>query len=290
MRGPGRLSLLARFVVLGGLAFGAKRLLFGAQNEVHPLSVEVARDATRADIERAVEEAMLLDVAERAELPQVDAVVRERVVRSLAVVEDVSDSNAAVRRGLSLGLHRQDVVARERLIANARELLFAAEPPAPPSDEETQAFLEAHQADYASPPRVQFKQLFLSREKRGASLVADAGAMLPQLRSGGAPEGDAWAWTHANGQYSEARLDALAGPGFGAQVLSAPVGAWSGPIESSFGLHFVWVTAVTPAAPSPLPIALPRARADLVARERQRAREEKLAALRASYRVSWVRR
>jgi hypothetical protein len=133
-RTPGRLALVGRFFCLGLLAFGAKRLVMGAPREVRQLSVEVAEGASRAEIDRAVEEAMLLDVAERARLPEVDAVVRERVVKSLAVVEDVSDTNAAVVRGLGLGIHRQDLVARERLLADARELLVG-DPGTPTNDE-----------------------------------------------------------------------------------------------------------------------------------------------------------
>jgi hypothetical protein len=40
----------------------------------------------------------------------------------------------------------------------------------------------------------------------------------------------------------------------------------------------------------PLEVTLPRARAELAARARERAREARLETLRASYRVSWVRR
>lgn len=286
----GRLSLATRFLFLGLLAFGGKRLLVGPPREARALSVEVSPEASRSEIDRAVEEAMLLDVAERARLPQVDAVVRERVVKSLSVVEDVSDSNAAVGRGLALGLHRQDVVARERLLADARELLFGEHPGKAPTEEEARAFLAEHAAMYARPARVQFRQVFLSRETHGAALQADAAETKRRLAAGEATAGDAWAWTSPTGHYTEARLDALAGPGFGALVMNAPEGSWSEPIASSFGLHFVWVTSRMPASEAPIAVALPRARADLALRMRERVREAELAKLREGYRVSWVRR
>ncbi len=284
------LSLAMRFLLLGVLAFGCKRLLLGAPRELRSLSVEVLPDASKSEIDRAIEEAMLLDIAERARLPQVDAVVRERVVRSLAVVEDVSDTNAAVARGVALGLHRQDVVARERLLADARELLLGDLPEDAATDEEARAFLAANAPLYALPARVQFKQLFLSRDKRGALLGRDAAEMKRRLAVADVASADAWAWTAPAGHYTEARLDAIAGPGFGALVMSAPVGVWTGPIESSFGLHFAWVTARTPASAAPLSVALPRARADLAVRAREQARKARLQQLREGYAVSWVRR
>ncbi len=209
---------------------------------------------------------------------------------SLAVVEDVSDTNAAVARGVALGLHRQDVVARERLLADARELLLGDLPEDAATDEEARAFLAANAPLYALPARVQFKQLFLSRDKRGALLGRDAAEMKRRLAVADVASADAWAWTAPAGHYTEARLDAIAGPGFGALVMSAPVGVWTGPIESSFGLHFAWVTARTPASAAPLSVALPRARADLAVRAREQARKARLQQLREGYAVSWVRR
>lgn len=288
---PGRAALAVRFFALGALAFGVKTAIAGAPRAERPLVVEIARGASSAERERAVEEAMLLDLAERAELPRVDAVVREQVVRRLAVVEDVADSNAAVDRGLALGLHRSDPLARERLLSDARELLAARAAPAPPSDDEARAYLTAHEARYATPPRVRFKQLFLSRQRRGDRLASDAATLGQRLAAGeDIAEADGWAWTHATGSYSEARLDALIGAGFGAAVLAASPATWVGPIESSFGLHYVWVLERTPSLPVPVAQTLPRVRADLAAEAQERARSEQLTALRRGYRIAWVER
>jgi hypothetical protein len=114
--------------------------------------------------------------------------------------------------------------------------------------------------------------------------------MKRRLAAGDVSSADPWPWTTPTGNYSRARLDALAGPGFGVLVLAAPRGEWSGPIESSFGLHFVRVTARTPESEAPLSVAFPRARADLAAGARERATHARLEQLRAGYRVSWVRR
>ena len=40
---------------------------------------------------------------------------------------------------------------------------------------------------------------------------------------------------------SARRIDAIFGPGFGQQVIDAPIDEWIGPLRSSFGLHFVHV-------------------------------------------------
>lgn len=288
-RSASRGSLAVRFLLLGGLAFGLKSTLFGLPTAARPLVVEVEADASPSDRERAVEEAILLDVAERAGLPRVDAVVRDRMLERLMVVEDVSDPNLAVERGLALGLHRRDRVARERLLGDARELLVGTG--VAPSESEALAHLAAHPDAYSTPPRVRFRQLFLSRERRGEALLADAAALKRRLDAGEViDEMDAWPWSQRDGQPTERRLDAQFGAGFGARVFAAPTSVWTGPLASSFGLHFVYVDEVVPSAQQPVAAVLPRVRAELAEQARERARRARLADLRRGYAVAWVTR
>src|SRR3954466_15646697 len=76
------------------------------------------------------------------------------------------------------------------------------------------------------------------------------------------------------------------GASFAAALEKVPVGEWVGPIDSSFGAHYVRVSDRTPSAAPPL-----AAVRDHVVREwendrRQRARDEAYAKMRRDYQVS----
>jgi parvulin-like peptidyl-prolyl isomerase len=78
----------------------------------------------------------------------------------------------------------------------------------------------------------------------------------------------------------------LFGASFARSVFDLPVGRWSDPVESSYGLHLVKITAVSP--PRARPLAEVRARlADEWRRERQEAAQARLLqGLMRKYRVT----
>ncbi|NUP06228.1 MAG: peptidyl-prolyl cis-trans isomerase [Polyangiaceae bacterium] len=287
---PRRARVFARLVVLGALLFGARRWLVPADAERRSVVVRVEEGASPAQIDAAIETAILLDVAKRERWARSDAVVRERMLRGVGVIEDVSTGvNAAVDRGIALGLHESDNIARERLLSNARRELAREPGGSSPSDDETASYVRANEARYRAPSRTRFQQIFLSAQKRGASLEGDAAKLEAAL--GRDPQSaismsDPWPWTDSKIPYTRARLDAVAGEGFGAAVEAAPVGAWTGPIRSSFGIHFVRVDDRVEAQSPPLAAVIERARAELESESRKRRFEVEMRRLRARYDVT----
>ena len=155
----------------------------------------------------------------------------------------------------------------------------------PPSDEQLRAWLEAHPERFAEAARTRFEQLFFSRSKRGVDLVADAEAALAELRRN--PEAIVKGDPFFRGVRFEAATDADIRRAFGRELADAlselPVGRWSGPLSSAYGLHLVFVTNRT----SPGPPAFTTIRAlveeDWTRAERERLNEEALERLKARY-------
>src|SRR5688500_18351251 len=117
MSRPEARRLLARCFA-AGLALAAVRwaVLPPEEPERH-LVVRVDASADGSEVERATDDAVLLDVALRAGWARSDGVVRSRMLGSLAVVEDVeADPDGAVENALAMGLPSKDVLARTRLI------------------------------------------------------------------------------------------------------------------------------------------------------------------------------
>ncbi len=264
-RPPSSVRLVARFFVLGAILLGGVRLLGARLEARRDLVVQVPEAATQAEIDAAVDEALLVDLALRAGFAHADPVVRSRILTALAAARDESsDPESTVRRGIEMGLPAQDPIARARLVSLATRAL-AASSGARPDASDIARELDDHEVSYARPARVRFEQLFLSAEARGVRLDADARAAATWLHDHPGPTegelatmGDPWPWTSPRAMESVGRLDALLGPGTGRSIADAPVGAWSGPIRSSFGVHFVRVLERSEAIAAPTD-AVPRA-------------------------------
>jgi len=288
---------LACFLALGALLFFVKRALVpwvapDVPASTPTLTVRLAADASAADEERAVEEALLVEEAVRRGGALIDPVVRTQLLATMRAshAADVADEDGALlARALSLGLHQADPVARQRLTFQAEQLLAREEPGDPPSDAALTAYLREHAERYRLPARVRVEQLFLSRARRGDRLDADAQRLVALLgRDRDAVErrtlADPSLLPEAL-EASEHELDVRFGPGFAAALAACAPGVWCGPIASTYGLHVVRVARRGEAVLPELAHVRPRVLADFQhdrRRERVRAR---LRALRASYRI-----
>ena len=85
------------------------------------------------------------------------------------------------REALALGLDKDDAIVRRQL---ARKMEFVAEDLSKleePKPEELRAWYEKNRARFALPPRVTFRHVYFSPDRRGANTRTDAVAALTQL-------------------------------------------------------------------------------------------------------------
>ncbi|MFO0551297.1 MAG: peptidylprolyl isomerase [Polyangiaceae bacterium] len=294
------LALLGKYLVSGVLLFAGLRLISGQREHHRALVVDVPNDATHATVERAIDEAVLLDIAERAGWPRSDAVVRERMLSVMGVVPGFEGLTPAalIDEGLGARLYCQDTVARDRLLTSARRALSGTAQPKAITRSEIEAHIAQHEDLYRQPARVRLAQVFLARDRRGASIDADMAAVEAALdaRPAGAdacadPPGasDPWPWFDGEEVVSVARVEALIGSGSGRAVEQAPLEQWIGPHRSRLGVHFF---CVSEREPSRLPSADEvgsRARMAIDAERAETAATARLAELRARYAIT-VRR
>jgi hypothetical protein len=230
------------------------------------------------------DEELLYQAAIDAGVDRTDPAAIGRLARlGQFVGEDRGDEAALADEARRLGLARSDVVVRRHLahmMALAAGRLDRNETP-------TDAELAARTAELAIPARVRFTHVYVSRARRGARTDADAAALLDALRAealgpdAGAARGDAFVTGADVGPIDDVDLDRRFGPGFAAALATAPTGAWSDPLPSTYGLHLVWVRErLAPELPR-----LDAVRGQLTHRwlqERSAVRvQERLAALRA---------
>jgi hypothetical protein len=162
------------------------------------------------------------------------------------LIDDWVREEVAVREAMSAGLDRDDTVIRRRLRQKLEFLVEDNAEASPPTDEELKAWLAQHADQYRTEPRVAFRQVFVSRERRGAKAEADAAAILKRLTAAGPSTriddvGDA---TMLPMDFELAPLrdvDRTFGSGFAKQLDASEPGRWGGPIRSGYGLHLVLV-------------------------------------------------
>ena len=160
------------------------------------------------------------------------------------LIDDWVREEIAVREAIAAGLDRDDTVIRRRLRQKLEFLAEDTAESAAPTEQELQAWLTAHADALRVEPRVAFRQVFVSRVRRGAAAEADAAAILVRLRTADArvvnagdatmlpPEVDLTPWRD---------VDRVFGAGFAKRLETAPLGTWAGPVPSSYGLHLVLV-------------------------------------------------
>jgi hypothetical protein len=163
-----------------------------------------------------------------------------------ALIDDHVRDEVYAREAAALGLERDDVVVRRRLRQKMEFLTEEAAESAPPTDEQLAAFLAARPDAYRIEPRLAFRQVYLSRDRRGDAVEADAPAALARLDAQGPDAdvsklGDPLLLPDDVALSSRSDIARLFGEPFAARLLEATPGRWVGPIESGYGLHLVYV-------------------------------------------------
>ncbi|MFN7955384.1 MAG: peptidylprolyl isomerase [bacterium] len=172
--------------------------------------------------------------------------------RRTALVEQLVRDEVLHREALALGLDQSDEIVRRRLVQMMELLLATAAPDDPPSDAELVEYVAAHREKFERPARVALTHVFVGRAAHPEDGEPLARELLARLAAGADSRGlgDPFPRGTAFPPRTVSELDASFGPLFGERVIELPVGRWSGPIASSYGLHLVRIDQrIEPAVP-----------------------------------------
>jgi parvulin-like peptidyl-prolyl isomerase len=253
------------FLVLGALLFGAIAFAGGLQRPV--VRIEAA------EIEQ---------IAAYWELQSQRPPTRDELA---ALIQERVDEELLSREAIRLGLDQNDMIVRRRL---AQKMAFASEDVAEipePDDTTLQAYHDRHKARYATPGRVAMRHLFFNQDRTGETPDAAAREALSQLSAGGSPMSDPSLLPLTYADITDADLARDYGPEFAAAVRKAPVGAWTGPVVSAFGVHLVRVEARRPQEQPPWSEVRDVVLGAWMAERRQEANRAFRASLRKRYKV-----
>jgi peptidyl-prolyl cis-trans isomerase C len=193
------------------------------------------------------------------------------------------------REALALGLDKGDAIVRRQL---ARKMEFVTEDLSKlqePKPEQLHAWFEKHQDRFALPARATFRHLYFSPDRRGTNTRADAEAALARLAGKPMDEqvvtGDPFMF---QGYYGDRSLEVVAkefGPAFAKSLAALQPGAWSGPVESGYGWHLVFIDSMTPPRVPDFDEIQPEVRTAWIEEQREQTRNKLYQSMRARYEV-----
>ena len=155
------------------------------------------------------------------------------------LIRDAIKEDIYYREAMRLGLDKDDPVIRRRLRSKMEFLATAEAEAATPSEAILQAWLDGHSARYATGAGFAFEQVYAGSD------VARAASLLKQLQGGA--EAGGLGDPLSVPRHMDADQPAITrefGDGFATALTKLPIGEWSGPVQSGFGLHLVRVNSV----------------------------------------------
>ena len=195
------------------------------------------------------------------------------------------------REALAMGLDRDDTIIRRRL---RQKMEFLSEDLAAqndPADEELEAYLAEHVERFRIEGPLSFAHVYISFDRRGDKAIDDAKALLarlnrdPEASGDVASLGDRLPLPSNYESTTPSEIAKMFGRAFAERVSGLPVGEWSGPVESGYGLHLVLVSERSEDRMPELAEVREAVTRDWRVREREQTNDELFQKLREKYRV-----
>lgn len=307
-------SPLVHFLLLGALGFAARdRLgeLVLARTAKSPTvtidadrldglrrgwQAEMGREPTRTELDRLIgneldDERLYREALARG-LDADDPGIALRLVQKMMFLDDGAadaDPAALLEQARALGLEQDDVVVRRLLVQKLRLQATTLSPGEQPTDADVARAYAERRDSLREPERRSLVHVFLSRDRRGDRLEAEALALRERIEGEAMPParatrtGDAFPLGVRLDRLSQDELARSFGEAFAAESFALEPGRWSPPIASAYGLHLVRVEAVEAGS---VP-ALETVRLPLLRALEEEARDRKLAALLAELRTRY---
>lgn len=244
------------FVVIGALLFAAD-----AYRKPDPI---VVNDAVKDQIAGLWETQMGRAPDEKDLVPLVERWVRDEMF---------------YREAIRLGLEKEDVIVRRRLV---QKLEFLAQDVSDEavSEKDIETFYEENLAAYRRPTRYSFSQIFFDNE-------AKANAIFQQLNSGAdwLTLGDATLLPRTIMSKDREQITSALGASFTNELDQLLEGQWVGPLPSAFGFHLVRLDVLKQAEVPPLAEVKQKVLDDLLYKRRERSLKNYQQELKARYQV-----
>ena len=205
------------------------------------------------------------------------------------LVDDYIRDEVFYREGRAAGLDRDDVIIRRR-VRQKMEFLAEAVSAPEPSEQQLAAYLEANPERFRTEDHFTFRQVFLSAARRGPAIDDDSRQIANTLTSADAAVnttalGDPFLLGEEFQAASQSEVASIFGESFAKRISDMEQGRWQGPVSSSFGQHFVYVSERIPGGLPPLDAVREAVRREWSNARRLEAEQKLYGSLRARYEI-----
>jgi hypothetical protein len=205
------------------------------------------------------------------------------------LVDDYIRDEVFYREGRAAGLDRDDVIIRRRV--RQKMEYFAEDASVPePSEAQLAGYLEANPERFKTEDRLTFRHVFLSAARRGAAIDRDSRQVSNALAHADAAVdatalGDPFLLGEEFQAVSQTELAGIFGDVFAKRLSVMEQSRWQGPIPSSFGQHFVYISERMQGGVPPLDAVRQAVRREWSNARRLEAEQKLYASLREHYEI-----
>jgi hypothetical protein len=205
------------------------------------------------------------------------------------LVDDYIRDEVFYREGRAAGLDRDDVIIRRRV---RQKMEFLAEDiSAPePSEEQLASYLRSNPERFRSEDQFTFRQIFLSATKRVSTIARDSTELANVLARGDSGVaatalGDPFLLGEEFRAVSRNDVAGIFGESLAKQISGVEPGRWEGPMSSSFGQHFVFLSERIPGSVPSLENVRQEVRREWTNARRLEAEQKLYTSLREHYEI-----
>lgn len=147
------------------------------------------------------------------------------------------------REAVGLGLDKNDPLIQRRMRQKLEFIFEDITSLTDPSDEALTLYMNEHKDKFSKKPQLSFEQIYLNYDNH-QDIKAAAENILEKLNEGGNPEafGDPLMIESSYRLLSQDEIKRRFGERFSLSIVTLPVGSWSGPVRSGYGVHLIRVT------------------------------------------------
>jgi parvulin-like peptidyl-prolyl isomerase len=233
---------------------------------------------------------MLFQRAIEMNLHLYDTVVYQRLLLNMSFLQlgEGKTEQQQYEQALDMRLHLGDEVVKRRLVQVMEQLLLGYHPPRPPTEADLAAEFEARREELRRPPRYSIEHVYFNAAREGEADAAIARIRDEKLDAEAALElSSPFLPGYRFTRQSPDQLARQFGSEFVTNLEAADPrpGTWVGPIRSTYGLHYVWVSEVEAGRDATLDEVRVQLTRDLESRAADAALQESIAAMREQYEV-----
>ena len=219
-----------------------------------------------------------------------DSIIFDQLIRNMRFLDADTEktSTELFQVALDMRLHLGDEVVKRRLIEKMKQRLLTINPPIEVTETQIAAEFIARKHEFYRSPRYSFAHVFISSEREAElksviKTIQDQRLTARTARYLSSP--------FMSGYEFQAQTAEQLTRNFGVLFISdlaklgPVVGQWYGPIRSSFGWHYLWISAIEQGRDARLDEVTRQLRYSLEVSARERALQTAMAALRSEYEV-----